>query len=145
MLQRRGFCYAARIVPESTAPQSSAEKRRLERIRLYSPLHALISGERATLVDVSPIGARIEHATPLPIGAAVEITLRHEDRVVALSGTVVRCRLDRSLARDAIIYDTGIDFSGAPQEARASLRELIGAIARLDLDARRKYARGRKK
>lgn len=98
-----------------------------------------------TLVDASPVGLRIEHATPLPIGGTVEISLRQEEDALAIVGSVVRCRLDRSVIRDAIIYDTGIDFTEAPAADRAALRGLIAVVAKLDLDARRKYARSRRK
>lgn len=96
-----------------------------------------------TLIDVSPLGARIETASSLGIGSVVDLTLRLSDQTVQIAATVVRSRLDRSIARDAIIYDTGLEFENLETDSGRKLRELIRATARLDLDARRKYARGR--
>lgn len=130
-------------MPGTPTAQEAAEKRRLERIRLFSPLHAFVGTERVTLIDVSPIGARIETATSLGIGAIVEVTLRLGDDSMNINATVVRSRLDRSITRDAIVYDTGLEFDDLPAEQSRTLRDLIRETARFDLDARRKYARGR--
>lgn len=107
------------------------------------PLYAFVGGERVTLIDISAIGARIESQTQLAIGSTIDFSLRFEQQTVAFSATVIRSRLDRSIVRDAIIYDTGLDFSDLDSKALRSVRALIRATAKLDLEARRKYARQR--
>lgn len=131
-------------MPQTTAKPTAAEKRRLERVQLYSPVTAHIAGDRATLIDLSPIGARLENATPLPIGGMIDLILRHAEHEIPIAARVVRCRLDRSITRDAIVYDTGLDFSDADPSLTAQVRKLLRTVAKTDLDARRKYTRTRK-
>lgn len=131
-------------MPDNGATQPAADKRRLERIRLLSPVHAFVGAERVTLVDISSGGVRLELTTSVAIGSPVEFELRHEGTRIRIAGVVVRCRLDRSVARDAIIYDTGVDFGDAPAATRTEIRAMIREISRSDIAARRKYARGRR-
>lgn len=120
------------------------DKRRSQRIRMYSPIHAEIDGVRATLVDLSAEGARIEAPLALPVGGPSWITLTYERESLQIDCVVTRCRLDRSLSRDAIVYDTGLEFVLTPQ-VESGMLQMLNAVATEDLGARREYAKKRLK
>lgn len=114
------------------------EKRRTQRIHLYSPLYAVIDDVRVPVIDISTAGARIEHSFPMHVGSAVEVTLKYESTSFDIRCVVVRSRLQKSVSRDAIVYTTGLDF--ADSSRIESLQELIHAIVGADFDARATYA-----
>jgi hypothetical protein len=116
------------------------EKRRSQRIRLYSPIHAEIDGVRAALVDLSADGACVEAPLAVAVGGPLVLTLTYQGVTLFLDCSVVRCRLDRSVQRDAIIYNTGLQFT-AESETISQLRAMLNAVTSEDLDARRDYAR----
>lgn len=127
----------------STTVEDASEKRRILRIRVFSPLHAILQNDRVTLIDISSVGARIESRTAIAIGSLAPLRLTLESDSVELTATVVRSRLDRSIAGDAIVYDIGLEFTDLDDATMRALKGLIRAAARIDLDARRKYARSR--
>lgn len=114
------------------------EKRRTQRIHLYSPLHAAIDGIRVSAIDISSAGARIEHTSPLPLGSGIDLTLKYEQKSVTIRCIVVRSRLEKSVNRDAIVYTMGVDFADASR--LEDLQELIQEIVGVDFDARATYA-----
>lgn len=125
---------------ESTATQEY-EKRRTRRIRLYSPVQAEVAGNRAVLVDLSTDGARLELTLPFAVGGEFPVRFTFEDVEVTVLSQVVRCRLDRSVHRDAIVYDTGLRFVHDESLEVEQLRHIIRAVVNSDLDARRSYTR----
>jgi hypothetical protein len=114
-------------------------KRRAQRIRLYAPLHATIDDLRVSIIDISAVGARIEHTFPLHVGFELTLKLTYEGVSVDVVSTVVRSRLDKSVSRDAIVYTTGLEFADGALGSEA-VQDLIQEIVGMDFDARATYA-----
>lgn len=115
--------------------------RRSQRVRLYAPLHAEVDSAKVSVVDVSQNGLRIEHPFTLPVGHEVAVTIRFEASLVEFRALVVRCRLDRSVHRDAIVYHSGLDFIDPPAASLDTLLQVLRAVASFDLEARKVYSK----
>ena len=117
----------------------TAEKRRTQRIRLYSPIRASIDGNNVVVVDISAIGARIEHDAPLSVGKSVTLQLSLDEDVVEITCEVTRCKLQKSVSRDAIRYTAGLNFSARQDEALAVVTRMISNVVRGDFEAREMF------
>ncbi|MBI2214621.1 MAG: PilZ domain-containing protein [Acidobacteria bacterium] len=113
---------------------------------MFSPIGARIDGAKVTVVDISSIGARLEHGFPLNISAHVEVAFEFdaEGTVIAVPCEVVRCKLDKSIFKDRISYTSGVRFSEPDGTAVQELMNLVSHVVKEDLDARREYAKKRK-
>jgi hypothetical protein len=120
---------------------SGSEKRKAQRVRIYAPLHAEVDATRVMVVDLSSAGARIEHSFALPVGRDVVFRLTAGEQSVTLRATVIRCRLDRSVSRDAIVYNSGLSFPPEHDPDLDNLHRIIRELVNYDLDARKTYAR----
>ena len=116
------------------------EKRRALRIRLYSPIHAEIDGVSAVLIDLSSDGARLELSLPLAVGRIYPLRLTYDTTSVVIDAVVVRCRLDRSVQRDAIVYDAGLAFENLSNEVLRELKRMLRSVIETDLNARHSYS-----
>ena len=127
------------------APVEPRVTRRAKRVRLFSPIGARIDGAKVTVVDVSSIGARLEHGFPLNIASHVEVAFDFdaEGTVVSVPCEVVRCKLDKSIFKDRISYTSGLRFSDPDGPAVRELMGLVSRIVKEDLDARKEYAKKR--
>jgi hypothetical protein len=125
------------------APVEPRVTRRAKRVRLFSPVGAKIDGAKVTVVDVSSIGARLEHGFPLNLGTHVEVAFDFdaENTVISVPCEVVRCKLDKSIFKDRISYTSGLRFSDPDGPAARELMNLVSSIVKEDLDARKEYAK----
>jgi len=128
------------------APVDPRVTRRAKRVRLFSPIGATIDGAKVTVVDISSIGARLEHGFPLTVGSHVEVAFDSdtEGTIVSVPSEVVRCKLDKSIFKDRISYTSGLRFSEPDGYEVRDLMNLVGRVVKEDLDARREYAKKRK-
>ncbi|HVT03522.1 MAG TPA: PilZ domain-containing protein [Thermoanaerobaculia bacterium] len=105
------------------------EKRRIQRIILNAPIPAFLGGLAVTLVDISTVGARIEHEFPLTGGRRFCLEFRLGDRKVAVQSEVVRCRLQRSaVGKEGFVYNSGLRFADPAEPARAIVRQLVASL-----------------
>ena len=118
--------------------------RRAKRVRLFSPIGAKIDGSKITVVDISSIGARVEHGFPLNIASHVRVDFEWESSVIGIECEVVRCKLDKSIFKDRISYTSGLRFMEPDGPAVRELMDLVSSVVKEDLDARREYAKKRK-
>lgn len=123
--------------------QIAPEKRRIQRVRLVAPLQAEVDSSKVMVVDISAGGARIEHHFAVQVGSEVTFTVRNGEDLIALRANVVRCRLDRSVSRDAIVYHSGLQFPDSEDAAVQTLLRLIRDVVNYDLEARNNYAGGK--
>jgi hypothetical protein len=123
----------------------STNKRRIDRVRLYAPISASVEGQRITVIDVSEIGARIEHPFPLSTGSATLIIFDYNDVSVGVECEVVRCKLDRSMIVGSPSYTSGVRFVSPDDPAVGILLEMLHSLVWEDLGARRKLAARTKK
>jgi hypothetical protein len=96
------------------AESGGEERRRSLRIKIRAPVHSqVIAMLEARLVDLSAMGALLEHAEPIRPGGACELVV--ED---APEDQRLRCRIVRSMVTQPqqaavtreIRYQTGVEF-----------------------------------
>lgn len=126
------------------APVEPRVTRRAKRVRLFSPIGAKIEGSKITVVDLSSVGARLEHGFPLNIGAHVRVDFDSDDAVIGVESEVVRCKLDKSIFKDRISYTSGLRFTDPDGTAVGELMNLVTSVVKEDLEARREYAKKRR-
>ncbi len=79
------------------------------------------------LVDISVMGARVEHHVPLIAGAYSHLTFRWEDMTLGIDCRIVRSRLERfSVGADGMtVYHSGLEFESLSPETRRRIKDLI--------------------
>lgn len=118
--------------------------RRVQRIHLGQPLMARLGSTQVVLVDVSLLGARIEHHTPLIAGAHSRLAFRWDDEEIVTECRIVRSRLERfSVGADGLtVYHSGLEFERLSEKARGQLKQLIGRFISRALEEQKLNARG---
>src|SRR5436190_22846117 len=94
---------------------SMARSRRVQRIHLARPLIARLGASQVVIVDVSMLGARIEHPIPLSTGQIANLVFQWDDESIAVNCRIVRSRLERfSAGADGLtVYHSGLEFLDA--------------------------------
>jgi PilZ domain-containing protein len=118
--------------------------RRVQRVHLAQPLMARLGATRVVLVDVSILGARVEHHVPLVAGAHARISFEWQAETIEAECRIVRSRLERfSVGSDGLtIYHSGLEFVNMPNEVRAQLKAMIGRFIMRALEEQKLNARG---
>ena len=118
--------------------------RRVQRIHLANPMVARLGTHQVVLVDVSLLGARVEHHTPLASGGYARLAFRWEDAEVVTDCRIVRSRLERfSIGSNGLtIYHAGLEFENVTAETRRVLKEMIGGFIVRALEEQKLNARG---
>lgn len=118
--------------------------RRVQRVHLAQPIAARFGTAEVVIVDLSLLGARIEHRTPLPAGRRATLAFKWEEQRVEIEVRVVRSRLERfSTGADGMtIYHSGIEIESASPQARAQLKAMIGRFIAEALEEQKLNARG---
>lgn len=121
-----------------------SKRRRVERIRLSPPLTGRIGAQSAVVIDISLMGARLEHQTPLTVGHKLKLWFSWRDEEFSLETLVMRCKLDRfSIGQDGLtVYHSGVAFQHANDESRLALRGLIEGQVIRALEEQKANARG---
>lgn len=108
---------------------SYIEKRRVQRVVPVYPIPASLSDLAVSIVDLSTVGARIEHESPLVGGRIVRLDFSCLAEKFSLQAEVIRCKLHRSSTEAGIVsYNSGLRFSDAREPSREPLRRLIAAL-----------------
>lgn len=105
-----------------------SERRRVQRIVFDSPLTASLSGLAAILIDISTVGAQVEHGFPLAAGRRLRLDFEAEGERLALHCEVARCRLQRSKVSATIVYSSGLRFVDAEESSREKVRNLVATL-----------------
>lgn len=94
------------------------------------------------VLDLSLLGCRIEHPTPLRVGTTVRLSIREEGGI-EMECTVMRCTLDPMIARgDNTVYQSGLRFARAVDDASERLRALIAREVTTALNEQKANAHG---
>src|SRR5436309_6617604 len=98
-----------------------ARSRRVQRIHLARPLIARLGAAQVVLVDVSMLGARIEHSSPLATGQQARLGFQWDEESIAVECRIVRSRLERfSVGADGLtVYHSGLEFLDTPSETKS--------------------------
>jgi hypothetical protein len=118
--------------------------RRVQRVHLAQPLVARLGATQVVLVDVSVLGARVEHHVPLIAGAHAQLAFEWEGEAIETDCRIVRSRLERfSVGADGLtIYHSGHEFVSMPPEVKQRLKNMIGRFISRALEEQKLNARG---
>jgi hypothetical protein len=120
--------------------------RRVQRIHLALPVTARFGASQVVVVDISVLGARIEHHVPIgtPTGSAANLAFHWEDEDLSIDCRVVRSRLERfSVGEDGLtVYHSGLEFVDPADDIRAALKRIIGGFIARALHEQKLNARG---
>jgi hypothetical protein len=89
------------------------ERRSARRIHLTAPIDASLGATGVKLIEISPRGALVEHATPFVEGARLRLTFRWEGSSISRDCRVVRSKLTRGHAGQ-VVYRSGLEFAKTP-------------------------------
>jgi hypothetical protein len=120
--------------------------RRVQRVHLALPLMARLGATPVVVVDVSVLGARVEHHVALgtATGGQARLTFTWEEDEIVAECRIVRSRLERfSVGTDGLtVYHSGLEFLDLSQETRESLKRKIGIFIARALHEQKLNARG---
>lgn len=104
-------------------------RRRAERIRLSESLVARFGTEGVVLVDVSEVGAKIEHYHRVKVGEQKIFRLRIKELSVAIQCRVVVSKVHRFATGDdgLTVYRSGIEFMTATESDLENVRQMISS------------------
>lgn len=122
----------------------SPRTRRVQRVHLAQPLVARLAATHVVLVDISILGARIEHHVPLPAGAYTRLAFEWEGTAIEIDCRIVRSRLERfSVGSDGLtVYHSGLEFQRVDDAVRVQLKAMIGRFITRALEEQKLNARG---
>lgn len=114
------------------------------RVHLPHPLLAKLGSAQVVLVDISILGARIEHHVPLIAGAHTRLSFTCEARQVAVDCRIVRSRIERfSTGADGLtVYHSGLEFDDIDARTKETLKTMIGRFISRALEEQKLNARG---
>jgi hypothetical protein len=121
-----------------------SETRRVQRVHLAQPVLARLGATQVRLVDVSVLGARVEHHVPLLAGGRTRLSFRWDDEEIVTECRIVRSRLERfSVGGDGLtIYHSGLEFENVAPEMRGRLKAMIARFISRALEEQKLNARG---
>lgn len=126
-------------------PSEKAEERRREkRLQLAEPIVARFGTSVVVLIDLSPLGARIEHYSRIERGTERALRVDWAGDQVGIRGTIVRSRVDRFIPGDQglTVYRSGVAFDPVQSEQIAHVRQLISNAVAATLVEQVANARG---
>jgi hypothetical protein len=105
---------------------------------------ARLGSAQVLLVDLSLLGARVEHHVALAAGGRATLSFRFEEADVVTACRIVRSRLERfSVGTDGLtVYHTGLEFEPLAPETRARLKAIIGDFLTRAMEEQKLNARG---
>lgn len=118
--------------------------RRVQRVHLPQPLIARLGTAQVVVIDVSVLGARIEHTAALSAGAAARLVFKWEDADITVECRIVRSRLERfSVGADGLtVYHSGLEFMNMAASTKAALKNMISIFITRALEEQKMNARG---
>lgn len=118
--------------------------RKVQRVHLAQPLIARLASTQVVLVDISVMGARVEHHVPLTAGAASRLAFEWNDEPITVDCRIVRSRLERfSAGPDGLtVYHSGLLFEHLTSDSKARLKEMIASFIVRALEEQKLNARG---
>ena len=121
-----------------------ARNRRVQRIHLAQPILGRLGTSQVVIVDVSLLGARVEHSAPLQAGGKARLTFVWDDEEVSAECRIVRSRLERfSVGADGLtVYHSGLEFEDMPADTKERLKMMIGRFISRALEEQKLNARG---
>ena len=119
--------------------------RRVQRIHLAPPLRGKLGSTDVVLVDLSLLGARVEHSVPIVSTATrSRLSFGWDDETIAVEARVVRSRLERFSggAEGLTVYHSGLEFVDVEAPTRETLKRVIGLFISRALEEQKLNAQG---
>jgi len=101
------------------------ERRSAERIVLSPPVEARLQDRLVRILDIGPMGIRVENTEALPVHSQQRVTFRWNGDEIAVDCLVARCDADRSDGLN--IFHTGLEFR-LSAATEAPVRKMIAAL-----------------
>jgi len=122
----------------------SPRTRRVQRVHLAQPVVARLGATQVVLVDLSVLGARVEHHMPLTAGSHARLVCDIDDERIVAECRIVRSRLERmSGGADGLtVYHSGLEFDSLEELMRDRLKAIIGRFISRALEEQKLNARG---
>ena len=122
----------------------SPRTRRVQRIRFPQPVVARLGSAQVALVDLSVLGARVEHHSSLPSGTHTRLSFRWDDEPISVDCRIVRSRVERfSTGSDGLtVYHAGVEFENVDEATLERIKSLISIFISRALEEQKLNARG---
>lgn len=121
----------------------TTQLRRAERVLVPDPIPAVLAEENARIVELSLVGAGIEHTARAAINAVVPLDFIWRGERVVLRATIARSEL--RVVNGKNVYFSGVSFCGAifdsPPTIRRIMRSIVDQTISADAFAPRKSER----
>ncbi|HEX7153436.1 MAG TPA: PilZ domain-containing protein [Thermoanaerobaculia bacterium] len=116
----------------------------MQRVHLAQPVVARLGATQVMLVDISVLGARVEHHIPLLAGGRSRLAFRWNDEDIIVDCRIVRSRLERfSVGGDGLtVYHSGLEFENVAPEMKGRLKTMIALFISRALEEQKLNARG---
>ena len=102
------------------------ERRDFQRLKLATPLLALLDGHNALILDIGLAGAFVEHHGRLHDGARVRLTFRWQNKDVEFGCVVTRSVTVRE--QGAVVSHSALQFAEAAGDASTRLQEMMATL-----------------
>jgi hypothetical protein len=101
-----------------------------ERFTAVEPLFATFAANPIDIVDLSTIGAQIEHVLPIRLGTVARFMIQRREVTIDVKGLLIWSRLSEKPAADGkFLYRSGLRIEGGNAEYALGLHMLIKAGA----------------
>jgi len=107
----------------------------VQRIHFPQPLTGRLGTFEVRVVDLSVLGARVEHERALAAGRHGPLRFEWDGEVIAADCRIVRSRLEKGVHR------SGVEFVALPAQTREAIRQRIEIHLRRAFDEQRRAAR----
>ena len=118
--------------------------RRVQRIRFPQPIVARLGSAQVALVDLSVLGARVEHHSSLPAGTHTRLSFVFDEEPIAVDCRIVRSRVERfSTGSEGLtVYHAGVEFENVDETTMEQVKSLIAIFISRALEEQKLNARG---
>jgi hypothetical protein len=118
--------------------------RRVQRVHLAQPVLARLGSAQVLLVDISILGARVEHHMPLVAGGHSNLSFQWNGEDIATGCRIVRSRLERfSVGTDGLtVYHSGLEFEDIATEVKSKVKAMIATFISRAMEEQKLNARG---
>ena len=122
----------------------SGRSRRVQRVFLAHPVVARLGAARVVMIDISILGARVEHHEPIAAGTRSTLSFICEDFEIEVDCRIVRSKLERFAggADGLTVYHAGLEFVDVGDDTLGRLKSLIGRFIARALEEQKLNARG---
>jgi hypothetical protein len=123
-------------------PGPHQERRKKKRIQLTRGIIARFGPLGVVIMDITDVGARIEHFTRLEIGKRSRFRMEWQERELVIEAQVRSCRVHRFAPGEETIYQSGLAFVDLSEETAAILKDMVATIVARSLAEQVANARG---